>query len=116
MIGYETYYAFQVTDIAWQRLGCLAWLACDLNLLRVLRRDIGAGVAPPLLLALLCICVFYSLGRWFPSEHELLTAYYSGWILQLPLGYFSAWWHQRYQKLGRIDWWIWSVAGSYEGL
>lgn len=94
-MAYEIFYACVVTDTAFERAAFLVWFLCDFIFAVVAVRvayppamrswmalKLSAGVSAGLLF-------FRFLTAAFPDEREQVTAYWTGWLLQLPIGWGS---------------------------
>lgn len=103
-MAYEIYYAFVTTSTTFERLCFLVWFALDVsfasvavlaaypqNRRKLVTARLVAGVA-------LGVGFFHAICQLWPDEREQVTAYWSGLLLQLPIG-----WGSVYLLLQRAD-------------
>jgi hypothetical protein len=92
-LAYELYYPFIMARGKLQLAGCLVWFLFDV---RFIYTAIRYSVAPGqrLKVSVRCACstsvllaIFYALGRYFPDDGEQVTAYWTGWLLEMPIGW-----------------------------
>lgn len=92
-MAYEIFYAFTTTSIRFEMLAFLAWFALDLSFAIVALRKAHAPAERRFLrrnMVLGCltgIAFLWTLTRRYPDEREQVTAYWTGIILQLPIGW-----------------------------
>jgi hypothetical protein len=92
-MAYELFYAFTTTSTRFEKLAFLTWFELDLSFVvialqvahspseqRVLIRNMTLG-------CLVGIAFLWKLTQRYPDEREQLTAYWTGIILQLPIGW-----------------------------
>jgi hypothetical protein len=92
-MAYEIFYAFTTTSTHFEKLAFLAWFELDLSFAivalrkvhtpgeqRVIRRNMILGCLGGITLLLL-------LTQRYPDERQQVTAYWTGIILQLPIGW-----------------------------
>lgn len=94
-LAYELFYAFTTTSTTFE-LGCfLAWFGLDFTFAVVVIKSAYApekrGLVTTRLVAgfVACLAFLYVLTTAFPDENQQLTAYWTGILLQLPIGYVS---------------------------
>jgi len=94
-LSYEIYYAFTTTSTPFERLSFLIWFLLDLTFALVAlftaypssrRKLVGSRL---FLGTLLGLTFLHFLCRKFPDEREQVTAYWTGLLLQLPIGWGS---------------------------
>ncbi|KAH2534978.1 hypothetical protein KXW97_007583 [Aspergillus fumigatus] len=92
-MAYEIFYAFTTTSIRFEMLAFLAWFELDLSFAIVALRKAHAPAERRFLrrnMVLGCltgIAFLWTLTRRYPDEREQVTAYWTGIILQLPIGW-----------------------------
>jgi hypothetical protein len=101
------YYPFVVASSKLQVIGCLVWLLLDLRFtytaivyacpshrrLSVTVRSAFGTIAG--------VALFRLLGQYFPDEGEQVTAYWTGWFLEMPVGWVSLWYLQQHGIKGQ---------------
>lgn len=94
-LSYEIYYAFTTTSTPFERLSFLIWFLLDLSFALIAlftaypssrRKVVGSRL---FLGTLLGLTFLHFLCRKFPDEREQVTAYWTGLLLQLPIGWGS---------------------------
>jgi hypothetical protein len=94
-LAFEMYYPFVVASSKLQVAGCLVWFLLDARFTyvaikyacpperrrRVAQRSVIGAIAGAAFLR--------TLGQYFPNEGEQVTAYWTGWFLELPVGWVS---------------------------
>ncbi|KAI5370033.1 Putative terpene cyclase PaxB [Septoria linicola] len=94
-MAYEIYYAFATTTTTFERLSFLMWFLLDVSfaivaVLSAYRPERRRIVASRLLGGVLAGVGFLRiLCSYFPDEREQVTAYWTGLLLQLPIGWGS---------------------------
>ena len=94
-MAYEIYYAFVTTSTAFERVCFMAWFALDVSFAAVAVLSAYAPekrrlVAGRLVAGVVAGVVFlHALCQYFPDEREQVTAYWTGLLLQLPIGWGS---------------------------
>lgn len=92
-MAYELFYAFTTTSTTMERLCFLAWFELDISFtILTLRRVYGPEKRKQLirnmvLLVTSGIAGLAWLAKVFPDEREQVTAYWTGILLQLPIGW-----------------------------
>ncbi|PPJ60279.1 hypothetical protein CBER1_01264 [Cercospora berteroae] len=94
-MAYEIYYAFATTTTTFERLSFLVWFLLDVSFATVAvfsaydpnRRKVVAGRLVGGVIAGLGF--LHVLCQYFPDEREQVTAYWTGLLLQLPIGWGS---------------------------
>lgn len=94
-LAYEMYYPFVVASSKLQVVGCLIWFLLDMRFTYVAIKY----ACPPerrrtvAIRSVLCtiagVAFLRTLGQYFPDEGEQVTAYWTGWFLELPAGWIS---------------------------
>ena len=112
-VAYEVYYPFVVTTSKLQTLGCLAWVFLDLRFVYVSIRyacppekQLGVAVRSILGTVVGAACL-HTLGKYFPDEGEQVTAYWTGFLLVLPVGYICLYhlWKHPHNKGQSLELW-----------
>lgn len=94
-MAYEIYYAFATTSTSFEKVSFLAWFLLDVSFAAVAilsayrperRRLVATRMVVGVLVGLL---FFHGLCLRFPDEREQVTAYWTGLLLQLPIGWGS---------------------------
>ncbi|KAF2181302.1 hypothetical protein K469DRAFT_589944 [Zopfia rhizophila CBS 207.26] len=94
-MAYEIYYAFVTTSTRFERFSFLTWFLLDVSFAAVAVTSLypygGRGMITGKLFigALVGIGFLYTLCRYFPDDREQVTAYWTGILLQLPVGWGS---------------------------
>lgn len=94
-MAYEIYYAFATTSTTFERLCFLVWFLLDLSfalvaLFSAYRPERRKLVASRLILGVVVgVGFLHWLCQRFPDEREQVTAYWTGLLLQLPIGWGS---------------------------
>lgn len=119
-MAYEIFYAFTTTSTRFEKLAFLAWFELDLSFVivalqkahtpgerRVIRRNMILG-------CLAGITFLWMLTRRYPDEREQVTAYWTGIILQLPIGWVCLYqlWKDHSTKGHSLEIWYVHNAGS----
>lgn len=92
-MAYEIFYAFRTTTTTTEKLTFLGWFELDISFaILAIRHAHGPGHRKPLVrnmfLAILGgLALLEQLTRWYPDDREQVTAYWTGIILQFPIGY-----------------------------
>ncbi len=109
-MSYEIYYAFVTTSTTFELVCFLAWFMLDASFAAVAvvsaypqqkRRTVTLRLVFGVLAG---IAVFHALCKMFPDEREQVTAYWTGLLLQLPIGwgqvyYLLSWRNTKGQSL-----------------
>jgi hypothetical protein len=118
-MAYEIFYAFTITSTRSEKLAFLAWFELDLSFVivalqkahtpaerRVIRRNMILG-------CLAGIAFLWMLTRRYPDEREQVTAYWTGIILQLPIGWICLYqlWEGQSTKGHSLEIWYVHYAG-----
>ncbi|KAL6232070.1 hypothetical protein BDW75DRAFT_233098 [Aspergillus navahoensis] len=92
-LAYELYYAFVTTSTRTERVCFLIWFLLDLifvglSLWCVYRFSQGQRIAGEMVIYFVtALGVLKYLGHLYPDDHEQVTAYWTGILLQLPVGW-----------------------------
>ena len=92
-LAYELYYAFATTSTRLERICFLAWFELDLTfvalaLWRVYRPDQRKRIAGEMFIyCITALAGLRYLGYLYPDDREQITAYWTGILLQLPVGW-----------------------------
>jgi hypothetical protein len=92
-MAYELFYAFRTTSTCFEKLAFLAWFELDLSFVIValqMAHSVGEQrvlVRNMILGCLTGIAFLWMLAQRYPDEREQVTAYWTGIILQLPIGW-----------------------------
>ncbi|KAF4159635.1 hypothetical protein CNMCM8927_002885 [Aspergillus lentulus] len=120
-MAYELFYAFTTTSTRFEKLAFLAWFELDLSFVivalrkahtpgerRVLRRNMILG-------CLAGIAFLWMLTRRYPDEREQVTAYWTGIILQLPIGWICLYqlWKDQSTKGHSLEIWLTRYLGCF---
>ncbi|KAK5114057.1 hypothetical protein LTR85_010363 [Meristemomyces frigidus] len=114
-MAYEIYYAFTTTSTAFEKLCFLVWFAMDATFVAVaLAYAYKPHQRKPVIWRMLVgvplgVAFLHMLCQYYPDEREQLTAYWTGTLLELPIG-----WGSVYMLLKRGDtkgqsleiWWV----------
>jgi hypothetical protein len=93
MMAHEVYYASATTSTQLERICFLVWFECDLAFVSIAlwhvydrsqRRRIISEMA---LYFSLAVAAMKYLGVLYPDDREQMTAYWTGLLLQLPVGW-----------------------------
>lgn len=101
--AYEIYYPFIVASSKLQIAGCLVWFLLDVRFQYTAIKYAcppkrRRKVALRSILGVIAGAAFFRiLGQYFPDEGEQITAYWTGWFLQLPAGWVSVWFLWKYE-------------------
>lgn len=94
-MAYEIYYAFATTSTVFEKISFLAWFLLDVSfavvaIFAAYRPERRKLVATRILVGVLLGVLFlHALCLRFPDEREQVTAYWTGILLQLPIGWGS---------------------------
>ncbi|KAH9819405.1 hypothetical protein Tdes44962_MAKER05243 [Teratosphaeria destructans] len=120
-MAYELYYAFTVTSTTFELACFLIWFVMDLTFAAIAifaayppneraptARRMIAGV-------LIGLATFHGLCKMYPDEREQLTAYWTGILLQLPIGWgeLILLFHRGDTKGQSLEIWITRYLGCY---
>lgn len=78
-------------------MGCLVWFLLDVRFTYTAIKYAcapekrAATVIRTIFSVVVSIILFRILGQYFPDDGEQLTAYWAGWVLELPVGWLSVW-------------------------
>lgn len=94
-MAYEIYYAFVTTSTTFERVCFMAWFGLDASFAAVAvlsayapeKRRLVAGRLVAGVVA--GVAFLHALCQYFPDEREQVTAYWTGLLLQLPIGWGS---------------------------
>ena len=99
-MAYELFYAFTTTTTFFERASFLVWFELDLTFaILAVRRAHSPNQRWPIarnmiLVFLAAVALLVQLTRWYPDDREQFTAYWTGILLQFPIGYcyiYSLW-------------------------
>lgn len=94
-MAYELYYAVVMTSSRLERVGFLVWFAMDVGLASValwrgyareVRGKMGWAIVGGVVVGM---GVLRALGWYWPDEREMVTAYWTGLVLQVPISWGS---------------------------
>ncbi|RHZ56584.1 uncharacterized protein CDV56_104820 [Aspergillus thermomutatus] len=120
-MAYEIFYAFATTSTRFEKLAFLAWFELDLSFTivalqkahtpaerRVIRRNMILG-------CLAGISFLWMLTQMYPDEREQVTAYWTGIILQLPIGWMCLYqlWKDHSTKGHSLEIWLTRYLGCF---
>jgi hypothetical protein len=120
-MAYEIFYAFTTTSTHFEKLAFLAWFELDLSFAivalrkvhtpgeqRVIRRNMILGCLGGITLLLL-------LTQRYPDERQQVTAYWTGIILQLPIGWICLYqlWKDYSTKGHSLEIWLTRYLGCF---
>ena len=94
-MAYEFYYAFATTTTNFERFTFLTWLLLDICLATIAVISLyphgyrGPITRRLIVGALLCTAFLYTLSSYFPDDNDQITAYWTGILLELPVGWGS---------------------------
>ncbi|KXT00249.1 hypothetical protein AC578_1207 [Pseudocercospora eumusae] len=94
-MAYEVYYAFTTTSTTFEKLSFLVWFLLDATfaavaVLSAYKPERRALVTARLVAGVVIGVIFlHALCQYFPDERQQLTAYWTGLLLQLPIGWGS---------------------------
>lgn len=92
-MAYELYYAFTTTSTTTERIGFLVWFQLDITFVTLAIRRIYApeqqrAVIRNMVVGFLGgLAGLYALSNAFPDDRDQVTAYWTGILLQLPIGW-----------------------------
>ncbi|KAL1957169.1 hypothetical protein VTO42DRAFT_6312 [Malbranchea cinnamomea] len=92
-MAYELYYAFATTSTKTERIGFLAWFELDvtfaaLAIRRIYRPDQQRVIYRNMILGFLGgLAGLHALTNSYPDDRHQVTAYWTGILLQLPIGW-----------------------------
>lgn len=116
-MAYELFYAFTTTSTTLERLCFLAWFELDISFtILTLRRVYGPEKRKELMRNMV-VLVAASIGglAWlakvYPDEREQFTAYWTGILLQLPIGWACLYFLWRDQDTKGHSLEIWYASG-----
>lgn len=76
-----------------QLFGCLVWFLFDLRFIYIAfkyacppEKRLKVGIRFTFSTCSL-VAIFYILGVYFPDDGEQVTAYWTGWLLEMPIGW-----------------------------
>ncbi|PYH93840.1 hypothetical protein BO71DRAFT_441439 [Aspergillus ellipticus CBS 707.79] len=120
-LAYELLYAFVTTTTRFEMLAFLAWFALDLGFVGVaLRRAHGVEERRRLARNMVGFVVagvagLKALTVWWPDEREQVTAYWTGILLQMPIGWICLYvlWKEWDTAGHSLDMWITRYLGCF---
>lgn len=92
-MAYELYYSFTTTSTNTERLCFLGWFELDITFVILTLRRVYTAEQRPKLARNMVIWFFLGIGilvglaRLYPDDREQVTAYWTGILLQLPIGW-----------------------------
>lgn len=96
-MAYEVFYAFVTTSTRFEFWAFLTWFLLDFTgtvfatFTVVPKGQRLSSMYRSIVGFVLCLGVLRALTAIFPDEREQLTAYWTGILLQFPVGWFSVW-------------------------
>ena len=96
-MAYEIFYAYATTSTTFERAAFFVWFLLDVTFAAVAiqsaypvaeRRRVAFRTAAGVLVG---VSFFRYLAAAFPDEREQVTAYWTGFLLQLPIGWGTLW-------------------------
>ncbi|KAL2788212.1 hypothetical protein BJX66DRAFT_327307 [Aspergillus keveii] len=93
MMAHEVYYAFTTTSTRLERICFLFWFECDLAFVSIAlwhvydRSQWRRIISEMALYFSLAVSALKYLGLLYPDDREQITAYWTGLLLQLPVGW-----------------------------
>lgn len=96
-MAYEIFYAYVTTSTTFERAAFFMWFLLDVTFVAVAIKSAypsGKRLLVSLRTAggvILGLVFFRYLAAVFPDEREQVTAYWTGWLLQLPIGWGTLW-------------------------
>ncbi|PYI05500.1 hypothetical protein BO78DRAFT_398026 [Aspergillus sclerotiicarbonarius CBS 121057] len=120
-LAYELYYAVVTTTTTFELLAFLAWFLLDLGFVAVAiwrahdQRDRGEIVRRMVGFVVAGVGVLKGLAMLWPDEREQVTAYWTGILLQLPIGWICLWtlWKGRNTKGHSLEIWLMRYLGCF---
>ncbi|OOF95310.1 hypothetical protein ASPCADRAFT_169814 [Aspergillus carbonarius ITEM 5010] len=120
-LAYELYYAVVITTTTFELLAFLAWFLLDLGFVAVAiwraheRPDRGGIVRRMVGFVVTGMGLLRGLAMLWPDEREQLTAYWTGILLQLPIGWVCLWtlWKGRNTKGHSLEIWLMRYLGCF---
>ncbi|KAL1297419.1 hypothetical protein AAFC00_004951 [Neodothiora populina] len=120
-MAYELFYAFATTSTRFELLSFLMWFILDFSFASVAisssipparRRTVATRMVFGVLIG---ICILYQLTQMFPDEREQKTAYWTGILLQFPIGWGSVYLllKHRSTKGHSLEIWVTRYLGCY---
>lgn len=114
-MAYEFYYAFTTTSTTVERVGFLAWFIHDFGYVAVILKHVHRVEHRPRLIRNMLIGLVLGIAglKWlttlYPDDREQVTAYWTGILLQLPIGWVCL--HSLYAEEGTRGhslemWWV----------
>ncbi|OQD79747.1 hypothetical protein PENANT_c044G05599 [Penicillium antarcticum] len=92
-MAYELFYAFTTTSTTVERVGFLAWFIHDFGYVAVILKHVHRAEHRPRLIRNMLIGLVLGIAglKWltnlYPDDREQVTAYWTGILLQLPIGW-----------------------------
>ncbi|KAK5125291.1 hypothetical protein LTR08_005368 [Meristemomyces frigidus] len=118
-MAYEVYYAFTTTSTTFERFCFLVWFIMDAGFVAVAirsaypshRRNTVAGRMA--VSTLVGVALLHLLCQYYPDEREQLTAFWTGVLLELPIGWGSVYvlLHRGDTKGQSLEIWITRLLG-----
>jgi lipopolysaccharide export LptBFGC system permease protein LptF len=96
-MAYEIYYAFVMTSTDLEFAGFVVWFLMDATFAAIAiyfaypPEKRGRTAVRMVLGVLVGVAFFHALCAYFPDEREQLTAYWTGWLLETPIGWGELW-------------------------
>ncbi|KAJ6041583.1 uncharacterized protein N7446_010533 [Penicillium canescens] len=120
-MAYEFFYAFTTTSTTVERVGFLAWFIHDFGYVAVILKHVHRAEHRPRLIRNMLIGLLLGIAglKWlttlYPDDREQVTAYWTGILLQLPIGWVCL--HSLYAEEGTrghsLEMWITRYLGCY---
>ncbi|KID79308.1 uncharacterized protein G6M90_00g021010 [Metarhizium brunneum] len=118
-LAYELYYPFVMARGKLELVGCLVWLLLDVRFVYTAIKYTcppGTRIKVTLRCALSTLAltaVYYVLGLYFPDDGEQVTAYWTGWLLELGIGWCEVLylWKHAHTKGQSLEIWVVRFCG-----
>ncbi|KAF2817673.1 uncharacterized protein BDZ99DRAFT_505294 [Mytilinidion resinicola] len=118
-LAYEIYYPFIVASSKFQLAGCLVWFLLDVRFTYIAIKyacplEKRRRVALRSVLGIIAGVAFLrTLGQYLPDDGEQVTAYWTGWFLELPVGWTSVLylWKHGHTKGQSLEIWVARFSG-----
>src|ERR1700710_705602 len=96
-MAYELYYAFVMTSSDLEFAGFVVWFLMDATFATIAiyfayPHEQRSKMAVRMVFGVLTgVAFFHALCLYFPDEREQVTAYWTGWLLETPIGWGELW-------------------------
>jgi hypothetical protein len=103
-MAYELYYAFVMTSTTLEFAGFVVWFFMDATFAVVAlvyaypKEKRGLVALRTVVGVMVGVAFFHALCKQYPDEREQVTAYWTGWLLETPIG-----WGELYHLMKRGD-------------